>query len=109
MTSADQLRLLAIAGSAAFTAILWILFRPRREVLRATLIPAALFAALDLFMEWAMVTFGIRVCFGSWQIFHVPVLGIVQHLVLGVGLCLLAAQFIKKFDIVFDALLIKGL
>lgn len=99
MTSADQLHLLALAGSAAFTMILWILFRPRREILRATLIPTGLFAALGLLVEWAMATLGTRACFGSWQIFHVPVLGIVQLPVLGIGFCLLAAEVIKRLDI----------
>ncbi|MFC1890460.1 hypothetical protein ACFL4G_11960 [Thermodesulfobacteriota bacterium] len=106
MTSADQFRILALAGSAVFTATLWIVFRPRREILKATLIPAGLFATLDLLIEWATYNLGIWVCIGSWQILHVPIIMTVQFVVLGVGLCLVVAESIKRLDIRFFRLFI---
>ena len=86
----EAIRLSALVGGIAFTAVVIAIIRPQRGVLRLTIVPSLLFATADLVMEALAHEYGIWICHGEPQVLHVPVVMVATFFMQGISLCVVA-------------------
>jgi len=85
----ETIRLAGLAAGASFSLFMIITVKPGMKALLFAAVASVLFMMGDLVIESLMHRWGVWICLGEPQLFHVPVVMLFQFFLMGPGFCII--------------------